>query len=68
MMVSLGFGGGFELVPFPPERKAIDIGDYYSDFSFITKELGWTPKIELKEGLQRSLEYYKQYYSFYWDE
>lgn len=68
MMVSLGFGGEFELVPFPPERKAIDIGDYYSDFSFIREELGWLPKIELKEGLQLSLEYYKQHYPYYWDE
>jgi dTDP-glucose 4,6-dehydratase/UDP-glucose 4-epimerase len=68
MMVNLGLGGDFELIPFPPERKAIDIGDYYSDFSLITKELGWTPKIELKEGLQRSLEYYKEHYPYYWDE
>lgn len=68
MMINLGFGGNFELIPFPPERKAIDIGDYYSDFSLITKELGWTPKIDLKEGLKRSLEYYKEHYSYYWDE
>jgi UDP-glucose 4-epimerase len=68
MMVNLGLGGDFELIPFPPERKAIDIGDYYSDFSLITKELGWTPKIELKEGLQRSLEFYKEHYPYYWDE
>ena len=68
MMIDLGFGGTFELVPFPPERKAIDIGDYYSDFSFISKELGWQPKIGLREGLQRSLAYYHVHYSHYWDE
>lgn len=68
MMVNLGFGGEFELVPFPPERKAIDIGDYYSDFSMISKDLGWTPKIELKEGLKRSLEYYRQNHGHYWDD
>ena len=68
MMVNLGFGGEFEMVPFPPERKAIDIGDYYSDFSLISGELGWTPKIGLKDGLQRSLEYYRTYHANYWDE
>ncbi len=68
MMVDLGYGGAFELVPFPPERKAIDIGDYYSDFSLITKELGWQPKVGLREGLQRTLAYYQAYYRHYWDE
>lgn len=67
MMVSLGFGGEFELVPFPAERKAIDIGDYYSDFSLITEELGWIPKVELNDGLRRSLEYYKLNYQYYWE-
>ncbi len=68
IMVNLGYGGAFELVPFPPERKAIDIGDYYSDFSLISKELGWQPKIGLIDGLQRSVAFYKENYRQYWDE
>ena len=39
MVASLQPGANFEIVPFPPERKAIDIGDYYSDFSLIRREL-----------------------------
>lgn len=67
MMVDLGYGGDFELVPFPPERKAIDIGDYYSDFSLITQELSWKPKVGLREGLQRTMAYYQAHYRHYWD-
>lgn len=67
MMVELNSGGMFELVPFPPERKVIDIGDYYSDFSLITKELGWQPKIGLREGLLRTMEYYRAHHRYYWD-
>ena len=71
MMVELGdnlkIGGGYELIPFPPERKAIDIGDYYSDFSLITHELGWQPKIDLREGLQRTMAYYQANHMHYWD-
>lgn len=67
MMVSLGHGGTFELVPFPPERKAIDIGDYYSNFSLITRELGWQPKVGLLEGLERTVNYYQAYHHHYWD-
>jgi dTDP-D-glucose 4,6-dehydratase len=58
----------FELTPFPPERKAIDIGDYYSDFSLITKELGWQPKVGLREGLQWTMAYYLSHNGHYWDE
>lgn len=68
MMIDLGYGGTFDLVPFPPERKIIDIGDYYSDFSLITCELGWQPKIRLREGLQRTMAYYQAHYRYYWDQ
>lgn len=68
MMIDLGCEGSFELVPFPPERKAIDIGDYYSDFSLITRELGWEPKVGLREGLKRTLSYYQMHNRHYWTE
>lgn len=68
MMVDLGYGGTLELVPFPPERKAIDIGDYYSDFSLITEELSWQPKVGLREGLMQTMVYYKANHRHYWDE
>lgn len=68
MMTNLGYGGTSELVPFPPERKVIDIGDYYSDFSLIMEELGWQPKIGLREGLLKTLRYYKQHHCYYWGE
>jgi len=67
MLVGLGYGGKYELVPFPAERKAIDIGDYYSDFSLISQELGWEPKIGLQEGLKRTIEYYKTHIPHYLD-
>lgn len=68
MMVGLGHSGSYELIPFPPERKAIDIGDYYSDFSLITQELGWTPKVELLEGLQKTMAYYQAHHAHYWQD
>jgi UDP-glucose 4-epimerase len=67
-MVTLGYGGTFELIPFPPERKVIDIGDYYSDFSLIQQELGWTPKVDLQEGLKRTMAYYQANHGHYWQD
>lgn len=66
LMVTLEPSGTYEIVPFPPERKAIDIGDYYSDYSKINQTLGWQPKISLQEGLIRTLAYYRRHYQHYW--
>jgi len=65
-LVAVNGGGKFEIVPFPPERKAIDIGDYYSDFKKIRSTLGWSPKIGLDEGLKRTLRYYREHGREYW--
>ncbi len=67
LMVRLHGGGTQQLVPFPPARKAIDIGDYYGDFAMIENELGWSPKVGLESGLTRTLAYYSQNASSYWD-
>jgi UDP-glucose 4-epimerase len=67
MMVSLHPGARFEVIPFPPERKAIDIGDYYGDFGLIHAELGWSPAIALRQGLQRTLDYYQAHAKHYWE-
>ena len=67
MLVELHPGARFEIVPFPPERKAIDIGDYYSDYSKVEGVLGWQPKVGLRQGLMASLAYYGKHQQQYWD-
>ena len=67
LMTQLVAGGRFEVVPFPPERKAIDIGNYYSDFSLIGRELGWAPQIDLRAGLVQTIEYFKTHRQHYWE-
>jgi len=65
-LIALHGTGRHRIVPFPPERKAIDIGDYYSDFAKIRSELGWTPKVMLDEGLKRTLAYFSEHGRHYW--
>jgi len=67
LMVEVWGQGAYELVAFPSDRKAIDIGDYYSDFSLITNDLSWKPTVNLRQGLQKTLAYYKEHQSYYWD-
>lgn len=59
-IVAVHGNGAYELVPFPPERKAIDIGSYYGNYSKIHLGLGWEPKVSLRWGLEQSLAYYRE--------
>lgn len=60
LLVKVAGGGEYKIVPFPPERKAIDIGDFYADSSRIRAELGWQPRTSLADGLARSVEFYRR--------
>ncbi len=66
LLIDINGGGSFEIVPFPPDRKAIDIGDYYADYRLIQGRLGWRPKVPLREGLRRTLEFYRREREHYW--
>jgi UDP-glucose 4-epimerase len=66
LLVEINGGGRYEVVPFPPERKAIDIGDYYADYRLIQGRLGWRPRVSLREGLARTLAFYRQEREHYW--
>lgn len=59
-------GGRYTLVPFPQDRKVIDIGDYYGDFRKIGTRLGWKPSVSLHDGLQRTVSYYGTHSERYW--
>lgn len=65
-LIEICGGGRYRFVPFPPERKRIDIGDFYADYSKITRTLGWRPTIPLREGLKRTVEFYRRYKEHYW--
>lgn len=65
-MVEIYGAGQWGLVPFPAERKSIDIGGYYGDWKKANSILGWSPKVGLSEGLKRSIDYYKRDGAFYW--
>ena len=67
LMVQLFAGGAYEMVPFPADRKAIDIGDYYSDYTKAKAALKWEPAVGLQEGLERTLSFYRLHYRHYWE-
>jgi UDP-glucose 4-epimerase len=60
MMIAIAGQGSYSLIPFPPERKAIDIGDFWADASKIKAALGWQPRMPLPDGLRDTIAYYKK--------
>jgi UDP-glucose 4-epimerase len=65
LLVQVNGGGEHINHSYPAERKRIDIGDYYSDFSRIRTALGWEPKVPLREGLVRILSFYRKHLKQY---
>ncbi len=65
LLLEVAGGGSFELVAFPPERKRIDIGDFYADITRARELLGWAPKLGLREGLAQTVEYYRRHKEHY---
>jgi UDP-glucose 4-epimerase len=63
LVTRVAAAGSVRCVPFPNDRKAIDIGDYFADFSRIRRELGWSPKVELEDGLHRTIEFFREHRS-----
>ena len=47
------------LVPFPSERREIDIGDCVVNPAKFSQEFGWVPQVGLEEGLQRTIQFFQ---------
>ena len=66
LMIEVAGCGSYRLVPFPDEKKAIDIGSVYADYNKIHRALGWEPLTDLREGLERSMAFYRDHRREYW--
>jgi UDP-glucose 4-epimerase len=59
LMVETARSGRWELVPWPKERKTIEVGDISLSIEKIRSILGWHPKTSLEEGLRKTIEFYR---------
>jgi UDP-glucose 4-epimerase len=65
LLIEIAGRGSYRLVPFPPERQRIDIGDFYADAGKIQRALGWKPTVPLRQGLERTLAFYREHQERY---
>tara|TARA_Y100001933_G_scaffold252035_1_gene290461 strand:- start:1484 stop:2458 length:975 start_codon:yes stop_codon:yes gene_type:complete len=58
-------GATYLKVPFPEDRKAIDVGDFVCNYQAFRNEFGWEPKVSFDEGITKTIEYFKSEFSHY---
>ncbi len=64
-LIAVAGSGRYRLVDWPAEKKAIDIGDFHADSSLIRGVLGWEPATCLRDGLMRTVAFYRAHMQHY---
>jgi len=65
-IIEVADSGQWRFAPFSPERAAQNPGDYYSDVSKIRTRTGWSATTALREGIVRTVDFYRRHKANYW--
>ena len=65
LLLEIAGSGSVRYVEWPPEKKAIDIGSFYADSSKFRAAVGWEPAVSLREGLARTVAFYREHLAHY---
>jgi UDP-glucose 4-epimerase len=65
VLVELAGTGRYRFVEWPAEKRVIDIGSFYADSTLFRQRTGWTPTVGLRDGLTRTLAYYRNHLDRY---
>ena len=58
-------GSDYQMIPFPEDRKAIDVGDFICDYKAFQSTFDWNPKVNFQEGISKSIDYYRKNLDYY---
>jgi UDP-glucose 4-epimerase len=68
VLIDVAGAGSVRYVSWPSEKKAIDIGSFYADSTRFRRAVGWEPRVSLRTGFARTLEYYRAHAREYLDD
>jgi UDP-glucose 4-epimerase len=68
LLIETAGSGSVRYVDWPPEKKRIDIGNFYSDSTKFRRTVGWSPSVSLREGLRRTIAFYRDHMAHYVDQ
>ena len=58
--------GRIEHVPWPADYVNVETGDYVADTGKLNRATGWQAAVGLRDGIARTVEYYRQHRNEYW--
>jgi UDP-glucose 4-epimerase len=67
LLLEVAGTGSARHVEWPAEKKAIDIGSFYADSAKFRAATGWQPRVPLREGLARTVAFYRAHLPHYLD-
>jgi UDP-glucose 4-epimerase len=65
LLLEVAGSGRVRFVEWPPEKKRIDIGSFYTDSTKFERTVGWAPAVDLREGLARTVAFYREHLAHY---
>ncbi|MDC0156943.1 NAD-dependent epimerase/dehydratase family protein [Verrucomicrobia bacterium] len=65
LICNLNEGASYEKIPFPEDRKAIDVGDFVCDYQAFQSTFDWNPKVKFQEGISESIDYFRENLDYY---
>jgi len=61
LLIAVAGSGRVRYVPWPEDKKRIDIGSFYSDSTKFEHTTGWLPRVALRDGLSRTVAFYREH-------
>jgi UDP-glucose 4-epimerase len=65
LLLEVAGSGSYRLVEWPDDKKAIDIGSFFADSTRFQQRTGWHPSVMLRDGLTRTVAYYREHLARY---
>ena len=53
--------GEMKFIPYPTDANKMEIGDFIVDYSKLNEKLNWKPKINFREGIELTVDFYKKH-------
>lgn len=58
-IVAIAGGGDIRFVPWPALAERVETGSFVADVSKIRRDVGWAPRVGLRDGLERTVAFYR---------